>query len=463
MVRKRKMKKIMTAVLLWIVLCGTAFPQKTSDFEVDADGVITRYNGFDTNVIIPAEIGGKKITAIGMEVFQRSELTGVTIPNGVTSIGESAFYQNKIASISIPNSVTSIGASAFRDNQLTSVTIPDSVTSIGNSAFRGNQLTRVIIGSGVKSIGNSAFSGNKLADLTIPNSVTYIGYEAFRGNQLTRVTIGSGVTSIEGSAFAENQLTSITIPGSVKTIGPGSFNDNPALTAIVLSEGVETINAVAFANTNCTSVSLPSTVRKIEDYAFDTDGKPSFTLAANINAEFPSYPVFYSYIANGRKAGTYAFNSQSVPRNAEDYEFYETQYGAVLTKYTGNSTRVRIPARIGGVAVKALYGTSDWHGFIGIFSLKSLVAVQIPEGITYIGQRTFISNQLISVTIPDSVTYIGDEAFMRNLLASVTIGGNVALGVGNFASFDNDFDRLYNNGGKAAGTYTRDAWGNWTR
>ena len=99
MLKKYKMKKIMTAALLWMALCGTAFSQNTGDFEVDARGVITRYNGFDANVIIPAEIGGKKITAIGKEVFQKSELTGVIIPNGVTSIGESAFFQNKIARV----------------------------------------------------------------------------------------------------------------------------------------------------------------------------------------------------------------------------------------------------------------------------------------------------------------------------------------------------------------------------
>jgi len=457
------MNKIMTAILLWMASCGTAFPQNSGDFVVDANGVITRYNGFDSHVVIPAEIGGKKITAIGREVFQKSELTGVTIPNTVTSIGESAFYQNKIASVTIPNSVTSIGESAFRENQLATVTIPNSVTSIGASAFRGNQLAAVTIPNSVISIGASAFVGNKLTDLSIPDSVKSIGYEAFRGNQLTRVSIGHSLTVIEGSVFAENRLNGVTVPGSVKTVGAGAFNGNPDLSVIVLSEGVETISAVAFAGTNCISVSLPSTLKSIGDYAFDTSGKTSFTLAANINAEFPSYPVFYGYIANGRKAGTYAFDARYLRKNAEDYEYYETQYGAVLTRYTGDSIRVRIPAEIGGVAVKALYGTSDWHGFVGIFSLKSLVAVQIPESVIYIGQRTFTSNQLYSVTIPNSVTYIGDEAFMRNLLTSVTIGGNVAFGVGNFASFDNDFDKLYNNSGKAAGTYTHNAQGSWAK
>jgi len=59
------MKKIMTGVLLWTALAGTAFPQNTGDFEVDARGVITRYNGFDTNVVIPAEIGGNVALGVG--------------------------------------------------------------------------------------------------------------------------------------------------------------------------------------------------------------------------------------------------------------------------------------------------------------------------------------------------------------------------------------------------------------
>lgn len=63
------MKKIVTVMLLLAALCGTAFSQNAGDFVVDANGVITKYNGFDTNVVIPAEINGKRITAIGKEVF----------------------------------------------------------------------------------------------------------------------------------------------------------------------------------------------------------------------------------------------------------------------------------------------------------------------------------------------------------------------------------------------------------
>jgi len=364
------MKRIMTSMLLLLTLCVTAFSQNASDFTVDADGVITKYTGFDTVVVIPTVIGGKIIKGIGKEAFLRADLTKVTIPEGVTSIGELAFKENKLTAITIPNSVITIGMEAFAKNRLTSVTISDSVTSIGLWAF------------------------------------------------------------------GDNRLTSVTIPGSVKKIGNGAFADNIGLAKIVISEGVTVIGEMAFANTKCTSVSLPSTINFIDGwgnkYAFDLSGKPSFTLAANIGALSQDIPAFYSYIANDRKAGTYASNLPLVKKNADDYEYYETRYGAVLTKYTGNSTRVRIPATIGGVPVKALFGSDDYN-FIGVFENKKLVAVQIPEGITYIGTSAFSKNELTNVTIPDSVTYL--NGFSENQLTSITIPNSViTIGWGAFHS-----------------------------
>jgi len=326
------MKKILTVVLLWTALYGTAFSQNTNDFTVDAKGVITKYTGFDTVVVIPAVIGGKNITGIGDEAFLRADLTKVTIPEGVTEIGESAFEGNK--------------------------------------------------------------------------------------------------------------LTSITIPGSVKKIGERAF----------------------YGNTKCTSISLPSTITYIGDDAFDLSAKPSFTLAANIPADFGKIPAFYSYIANDRKAGTYASNLPLVWKEANDYVYYETRYGVVLIGYTGNSTRVRIPATIGGVAVKALYKT---------FQNRKLAAVQIPEGITYIGDSTFKENELTNITIPNSVTYIGSEAFFGcNNLTSVTFqgtissnnfGGNVFVWHEAYIIYHySDLCEKYLAGG--AGTYSRPERGeSWTK
>ena len=143
--------------------------------------LITKYINNDIlDVVIPSNINGKQVVAIGNDAFRNLGLTNIVIPNSITNIGISAFRENYLTSVTIPDSVTSIGDYAFGENQLTSITIPDSVTSIGNGAFENNQLTSVTIPNSVTSIGDWAFRKNQLTSVTIPNSVTSIGNDAFR-------------------------------------------------------------------------------------------------------------------------------------------------------------------------------------------------------------------------------------------------------------------------------------------
>ena len=204
--------------------------------------LITKYINNDIlDVVIPSDINGKKVVAIGNDAFGFKKLTSVTIPDSVTSIGHRAFEGNQLTSVTIPNNVTSIENYAFGNNQLTSVTIPNSVTSIGDYAFYNNQLTSVTIPNGVTSIGDYAFYRNNLTSVIIPNSVTSIGGNAFTENQLTSVTIPDSVTSIYVGAFSGNQLTSVTIGNNVASIGEGAFYkssySNSNLTKIINKTG----------------------------------------------------------------------------------------------------------------------------------------------------------------------------------------------------------------------------------
>jgi len=99
---------------------------------------ITKYNGTDIIVTVPAEYQGKPVTSIGDDAFRYASVTSVTIPNSVILIGDYAFGNcTSLTSVIIPNSVTSIGDFAFGIcTSLTSVIIPNSVTSIGDEAFK---------------------------------------------------------------------------------------------------------------------------------------------------------------------------------------------------------------------------------------------------------------------------------------------------------------------------------------
>ena len=224
--------------------------------------LITKYINNDIlDVVIPSDINGKKVVAIGNDAFKNLGLTNIVIPNSITNIGISAFRENYLTSVTIPNSVTSIGDYAFGENQLTSITIPDSVTSIGSSAFGENQLTSITIPDSVTRIEDYAFYDNKLTSVTIPNSVTSIGNRAFYRNNLTSVTIPNSVTSIENSAFGENQLTSITIPDSVTSIEDYAFYDNK-LTSVTIPNSVTSIRSSAFLKNVSSNPNLTKIINK---------------------------------------------------------------------------------------------------------------------------------------------------------------------------------------------------------
>ena len=108
---------------------------------------ITGYNiEGGTDVVIPSQIDGKTVVAIGDNAFYDSDtgtglgITSVVIPNTVTSIGKYAFASNKLTNVTIPNSVISIGQQAFEKNKITSVKFPSTSITLECAVFEDNPI-----------------------------------------------------------------------------------------------------------------------------------------------------------------------------------------------------------------------------------------------------------------------------------------------------------------------------------
>lgn len=131
---------------------------------------IIGYTGMDASVIIPSEIGGKKVLHIGTSAFRNCRsLNNITIPEGVISIGNGAFYGcENLNSVTMPKQITSIGRKAFYGcSSLESVTIPEDTVSIGEYTFKDcSSLNFVKISKNVQYIGDWTFSGCS-SDLTV--------------------------------------------------------------------------------------------------------------------------------------------------------------------------------------------------------------------------------------------------------------------------------------------------------
>ena len=201
--------------------------------------------GESTELVIPAELDGIPVTAIGESAFnQKSGLTGVTVPEGVVSIGNKAFSAcDAIASVSLPSTLESIGSRAFSScKSLRSIALPSALKELGDNPFAMcDNLTEVKLDADhpVFAVENGCLlnrqDGRLIAFLhqtengtyTVAPEIRVIGRSAFAySGELERVIFPEGLEVIEDSAFARcAALRGVVFPASLTTLGNKAFAD----------------------------------------------------------------------------------------------------------------------------------------------------------------------------------------------------------------------------------------------
>lgn len=216
------------------------------EFELNSDGNTYSVKGIgqstDTDLSIPAKYNDKNVTAIAANAFNGSNLTSVSLANGIVEIGEGAFSAStELLSVSIPDSVTTVGASAFLNcTKLMVAVIKDtsSIVSIHDNTFQGcTKLRTVNLPDGLKSIGDGAFRNcSSLNNVTVKSGLTAIGARAFENcSSLENLTLSDGLKSIGASAFQGcTAIEEIVVPDSVTKIGFGAFENCSSLASITV-------------------------------------------------------------------------------------------------------------------------------------------------------------------------------------------------------------------------------------
>ena len=346
--------------------------------------MITGYNGNDTKVVIPSEVNGIKVIAIGVEAFCENKLIeSVVIPEGIRGIATSAF------------------ASC---DKLTEITIPESMEQVMENAMPKNWLEKQ------------------------PDGPVYIGKTlyAYKGTTSEVLDIKEGTIYVN-DALLENSdanFKSINIPASVKEIEVNYLKNLAEINVSPDNEYFSSIDGVLY-NKDQTCLILypaqktgeyimPSSVTEVYKKAFNICfGLTSVTL--NDKIEFDSENFYFEWF-------TRCEILEEI--NVSPDNPYLTSVDGVL--YNKDQTiLVRYPdARRGSFIIPSTVKIIYKQAFMNCAELTQIV---IPESVTEINSRAFAyCHGLLTVNIPDSVEFLGDRAFincsqLRNAKLSETL------------------------------------------
>lgn len=231
------------------------------------DGTVTITGG---NIVtpkleIPAELEGKKVSAIGMNAFTGNNvITDLVIPEGVTTLNWYSFNTcENLETVTLPDSLEFIDSWAFeRCSKLKTINVPANVTRINGGAFAQNSsmtsitcdpanknyvsVNGVLFTKDMKEL--VAYPGGIQGGYTVPATVNHIGDAAFYGALgLDSVTILGNLDFIGFEAFAEcSKLTDVAIRDGVNYVGYWAFRGCDGIKTLTVPQSVTNIGDQAF-------------------------------------------------------------------------------------------------------------------------------------------------------------------------------------------------------------------------
>ena len=429
----------------------------------------------------------KSVTITGGNIlhgafYNCSNLTSITLTNGVASIASSAFSGcSSLESITLPF----VGGSAKKASDTYQYPFgyifgtgnyTGSVSTeqyyYGSSTSRPTHDT-YYIPSTLKSVTitgrnipyGAFYNCSNLTSITFTDSVTSIGFNAFYGC-VSLIQTENGVSYMDKWVIdCDDSVTSVELRTNTVGIGSYAFSDCIGLTSIEIPDTVVSISDYAFQNCSAlTSITILDNVTNIGFATFSgCSSLESITLpfvggSAKKESDTTQYPFGYIFGTNSYTGGVptsqyYAstsgtINSYYIPSNLKSVTIIGGNIHHRAFYNCSNLTSITLSDSVTNIGLDAFYNCSALTsvtigdnvtsiGSEAFYNCSALTSVTIGDNVTSIDSGAFSGcSSLTSITIPDSVTSIGGEAFRScSSLTTVTIGSGV-MSIGDSAFYD---------------------------
>ncbi len=395
-------------------------------------------------------------------VYNRTQLTALSLPDSIRYIGNSAFKNCRgITELRLPEGVLSVGSSAFENcSNITAVYFPTSFTSAGLDAFSGCPGLRAVHITDLAPWFEITFSGMNA------NPLYYADHLYLNGTLLSRLVIPEGVTQIKANAFhGYTGLISVQLPASIESIDTGAFLGCTHLVEICNNSALEIVKDkyahgeiaryaeyIYSSETGTSRISITSdnyvfySAPEVQYLIYYLGNATALTLPNGFGGR--AYTIHQNAFRGNQKLTSISLPALLTPLETDTFlgctGLIETvdNVNYVDTWAIGVSASTAIVnLREGtvGIAVDAFRGNTDIttltlpssltsvgaHAFDGCTSLTTATLL---SGITRIDEYAFNGcTSLSAVSLPSSLTAIGSYAFTATAIAEVSIPGGVSV------------------------------------